>query len=98
LVYVSVGRDRWNPGDYCRDSGRRCCHDPEGIGDVPDGAGGQGLECLREIKVSTSLLVRIAWTIAKVLYDYAKERQAVLTPEERAEWNRDWKKDFWPDE
>lgn len=44
--------------------------------------------------ITTSLLVRIAWTIAKVLYVYAKERQAVLTPEQRDEWNRDWKEDF----
>lgn len=40
------------------------------------------------------LAVRIAWAIAKVLYDYAQKRQALLTPEERKEWNRDWPKDF----
>lgn len=46
------------------------------------------------MNASIYLSVRIAWAIAKVLYDYAKKRQAILTPEEKKEWNRDWVKDF----
>ncbi len=44
------------------------------------------------------LLVRIAWVVGKVLMQYVKEKQAVLTPEERKAWNEDWSKKFFSGE
>ncbi len=46
------------------------------------------------MKATIYLAVRIAWAVAKVLYDFAKKRQEILTPEEKKEWNKDWVKDF----
>lgn len=54
------------------------------------------------IKILIQIMMKfgapITWTIVKVLYKSLKKHYESATPEQQAEWKKDWAKDFQPGE